>query len=277
MIVIDGIEVGTCVTVREVAQRLGISEESARKRLRRLLGSGVVERRMVGRTAVYCAREGGVSLRRPPVRGLGVRTRRRIRQVCEVLEREGCVPTSVLTEMFSLDSGSVFLLMKHVVERRCAVKIRVGNTALWCRDRAVAEELISRVRDAVHRLAMDNKMKYATPAKVLRAALRDRDAYTLLSRFVPLRRNMETFPPAVLKFVSDVLQTLYGEPLRYRRRTVYVVTQPRHYVINATDNVETHIVQVRLTDDLATVLDTTQNIDTLVLQAIEQLLQRYRP
>jgi DNA-binding Lrp family transcriptional regulator len=275
MIVIDGVEVGRCVTVREVARCLGISEESARKRLRRLVDSGVVERRLVGRTAVYCAKEGGVVLRRPPVRGLGVKTRRRIKQVCEILKREGCVPTSVLVDVFGLDSGGVFHLMKHVIERGCAVKVAVGNTALWCGSRGAAEEVMTRLRETVHRLAVENKMKYATPAKILRAVLRDRDAYALLSRFVVLRRNVARFPPAALKFVDSVLRSLYGEPLKYRRRTVYIVSQPRDYTINIADSIDTETVRVNLPDDLAAALQGA-DVEDLTLQAIEQLLARFR-
>jgi DNA-binding Lrp family transcriptional regulator len=276
MIVVDGVELGRCVTVKEAAARLGISEESARRRLRRLEDSGAVERRLVGRTALYCAREGGVVLRKPPVRGLGVKTRRRIKQVCDILEREGCVSTSVLVDMFNLDSGNIFHLMKRVIERGCAVKVGVGNTALWCRDRAAAEALVTRLRETVHRLALENRIRYATPTKILRAVLRDRDAYALLSRFITLSRNVKRFPPAALKFVDSVLRSLYGEPLKYRRRTVYIVSQPRDYTIDITDKVDTHIVQVKLTDDLAETLVATQNIDSLVLDAIEQLLARYK-
>jgi DNA-binding Lrp family transcriptional regulator len=275
MIVIDGVEVGRCVTAREVARRLGISEESARKRLRRLADSGAVERRLVGRTAVYCASDGGVALRRPPVRGLGVKTRRRIRQVCEILSREGCVPTSVLVDVFNLDSGSVFHLMRRAIERGCAVKVGVGNTALWCASRDAVEELMTRLRETVHRLAISNKMRYATPAKILQAALKDRDAYALLSRFVVLRRNVVRFPPAALKFVDSVLRSLYGEPLKYRRRTVYIVSQPRDYVADITDKVDTHIVQVKLPDDLAVALRGA-DVGEIVLQALEQLLARFR-
>jgi DNA-binding Lrp family transcriptional regulator len=275
MIVIDGVEVGRCVTAREVAQRLGISEESARKRLRRLADSGVVERRLVGRVAVYCAREGGVAMRRPPVRGLGVKTRRRIKQVCEILKREGCVPTAVLVDVFNLDSGSVFHLMRHVIERGCAVKVAVGNTALWCRSRDAAEELMTRLRETVHKLVAENGIRYATPKKILQVAMKDRDAYALLSRFVALRRNVVRFPPAALKFVDSVLRSLYGEPLKYRRRTVYIVSQPRDYVADITDKVDTHTVQVKLPDDLAAALRGA-DANEIVLQALEQLLARFR-
>jgi len=275
MIVIDGVEVGRCVTAREVAQRLGISEKSARRRLRRLADSGVVEKKFAGQTAVYCAREGGVVLRRHPVRGLGVKTRRRIKQVCEILNREGCVPTSVLADMFNLDSGSVFHLMRHAIERGCAVKVAVGNTAMWCRSRDAAQTLVERLRETVHKLVAENRIRYATPSKVLRVALKDRDAYELLSRFVPLRRNVERFPPAVLKFIDDILRSLYGEPMKLRRKTVYIVSQPRgDYTINITDSVDKETVRIYVPDDLAAALRSDAN--EVVLQALEQLLARFR-
>jgi DNA-binding Lrp family transcriptional regulator len=276
MIVIDGVEVGRCVTVREVATRLGISEESARKRLKRMERVGMVERRLVGRSAVYCAKEGAATLHASHVRGLAVKTRRRIKQACELLEREGCVSTAVLADMFSLDSGRVFYLMKRVMERGCAVKAIVGNTALWCRSRATAEELMAHLRETVHKLAIENGMRYATPLKILRVALRNRDAYALLSKFVRLRRNAEMFPATALKFVDGILRSLYGEPTRRRRGTVYVVSQPRaDYAVSVVDSIETHIVQVRLPDDIAATMQGA-DINEVVLQAIEQLLAQYR-
>jgi DNA-binding transcriptional ArsR family regulator len=263
-----------CATVREVAQRLGISEESARKQLKRLERRGAVEKKLVGRVVLYCASEGGmVELRRPPVRGLDVEMR--IKQACGLLEREGCAPTAVLKDALNLNHSNAFHLMMRAVEHGC-VKVAVGGTAVWCRSRAAAEKLMKQLRETVHKLAISNKMRYATPVKILQAALKDRDAYALLSRFVVLRRNVVRFPPVAIRFVDCVLRSLYGEPMRLRRKTVYIVSQPREdYTINITDSVDTHVVPVKLTDDLAAALEGV-NVDEVVHQALEQLLQKYR-
>jgi hypothetical protein len=157
------------------------------------------------------------------------------------------------------------------------VKMVAGKTAILCRDRRAAEDTAARLRETLHRLAVENKMKYATPSKVLRAALRCKDAYELLSRFVALRRDMEHFPPAALAFVDAILKSLYGEPaLRQHRRLIYV-TQPRQNAggIEIIDSVDGYRLYVNLPDDLAAAL---RNVDAkqVILRALEQLLQRYK-
>jgi hypothetical protein len=110
---------------------------------------------------------------------------------------------------------------------RVGVKVRIGRTAMLCRDRETAEDVILRIRDAVHRLAVENGMRHVTASKILRAALRNRDAYELLSGFVPLRRDVARFPPVVLAFVSGILKSLYGDPLRRGSRLIYIALKPR--------------------------------------------------
>jgi predicted transcriptional regulator len=265
-----------CATVREVAARLGVEYNTARKYLKRLVNKGLVEMRRVGRYVMYCVVEREELVPRG-VHKLHIETRRRMHKVVELLQRDGCVSVSALMRIMRINHTKAYHLMRVSLLTGRGVKVRVGNTAVLCRDRETADEVISRIRETVHRLAVENGMRYATPTKILQAALRDRDAYELLSVFIPLRRNMDKFPPAVLKFVDDILRSLYGEPVRYRRKTVYVVTQPRDYTVSlVTDSAETRPVQVKLPDDLAVALQGA-NVNEVVLQALEQLLQRYRP
>jgi predicted transcriptional regulator len=265
-----------CATVREVAARLGVAYNTARKYLKRLVNKGLVEMRRVGRYVMYCVVEREELVPRG-VHKLHIETRRRMHKVVELLQRDGCVSVSALMRIMRINHTKAYHLMRVSLLTGRGVKVRVGNTAVLCRDRETADEVISRIRETVHRLAVENGMRYATPTKILQAALRDRDAYELLSVFIPLRRNMDKFPPAVLKFVDDILRSLYGEPVRYRRKTVYVVTQPRDYTVSlVTDSAETRPVQVKLPDDLAVALQGA-NVNEVVLQALEQLLQRYRP
>jgi predicted transcriptional regulator len=265
-----------CATVREVATQLGVAYNTARKYLKRLVNKGLVEMRRVGRYVMYCVVEREELVPRG-VHKLHIETRRRMHKVVELLQRDGCVSVSALMRIMRINHTKAYHLMRVSLLTGRGVKVRVGNTAVLCRDRETADEVISRIRETVHRLAVENGMRYATPTKILQAALRDRDAYELLSVFIPLRRNMDKFPPAVLKFVDDILRSLYGEPVRYRRKTVYVVTQPRDYTVSlVTDSAETRPVQVKLPDDLAVALQGA-NVNEVVLQALEQLLQRYRP
>ena len=266
-----------CVTVREVAQTLGIQYKSARKLLKRLERRGVLNKKTVGRVAMYCGDASLVESLLLKKRNRKVKGWERLTVGRALLRREGCVSTYALRVALGVGSEEARYTAAQLVEEGEAVGVVVGRTAIWCRDRAAAEETIARFRETIHRLAVENGMRYVTPTKILQVALRDRDAYELLSRFVPLSRGMERFPPLVLTFVRDILESLYGEPMKLRRKTVYVVSQPRKdYTVNVTDSVDKHVVRVNLPDDLATALQGV-DVEDLTLQAIEQLLQRYRP
>jgi len=157
------------------------------------------------------------------------------------------------------------------------VAVVVGRTAVWCRDRVAAETLVERLRGAVHRLALSNNMRYATPAKILHAVQKDREAYALFSKYIPLSRIDARFSAVALAFADGILRLLYGEPLRrMRRKTVYAVSEPRAPEIDIRDSVDKMTVSVNIPDDLATALSGA-DANEVVLQAIEELLQRYRP
>jgi len=279
MIVVDNIVFGRCVTAQEVAQRLGISVLTARKRLKRMERRGLLERKMVGRVAVYCVGEGAEVAHSPPapVPSLGPKaeTQRRMEEVVRLVERGGCVTTSLLQRSFGINHVQAFYVLRLLQAEGAVVEVVLGNTALWCRDRKTATELMTRLRETVHRLALENKMRYAAPRRILQAALGDRDAYKLLSRFVSLRPNMRSFPPATLALVSDILKSLYGEPLlRTPRKAVYVVSQPREFEIAVRDGGK-KTVAVEIPSDLAAALRGA-DANEIVLQAIEQLLARFR-
>jgi len=264
-----------CATAKEVATRLGVTYSTARTYLERLVEKGLAEKRWVGRIAVYCAKDVDVSPR--GAYKLYTETRRRMVQVLNVLERDGCVSVSGLMRALHISHTEAYHLVRVSLLTRRGVKMVVGNTAILCRDRDAAEETVSRIMETIHRLAVENGMRYVTTPRILQAVLKNRDAYELLSRFVPLRRNAERFPPVVLTFVSAVLELLYGEPLRRRGRRVYAVTpQPRGRMPDVADGADKHVVRVNLPDDLAESITAVKDVDSLVLQAIEQLLARFR-
>jgi ribosomal protein S25 len=264
-----------CATVREVAARLGVKYSTARTYLKRLVDKGLAEKRYVGRHMLYCvAKETDVVPR--GAYKLYTATRKRLPQVLELLERYGCISVSALMQTLGVTHTQAYHMLRVLLLMHVGAKMRIGNTAVLCRDRAAAEEAISHLRDVIHRIATENNMRYVSATKVLQTALKDRDTYELLSRFIPLRRDMEHFPPLVLTFVNDILQSLYGEPLRRRHGRVYVVTpQPRIYTPDVADGADKHVVRVSLSEDLAALLSGA-DVNEIVLQAVEQLLARYK-
>jgi len=156
--------------------------------------------------------------------------RRRAQKVAErvdvaagLVAERGCIKTSVLMRELDISHSEAFYALR-LLQGRVVEVVIAERVAIWCRDRASAEELLKRLRETVHRLAVANGIRYATPKKILQAALKDRDAHELLRAFIPLSRNATRFHPVALAFIRDVLSQLYGEPLKYsNNKYVYIV------------------------------------------------------
>ena len=149
----------------------------------------------------------------------------RVDAVARLAAERGCIKTSMLMRELGINHSEAFYALRLLQLQSRVVEVVVAErVAIWCRDRASAEKLLKRLRETVHRLAVANGIRYATPKKILQVALGDRDAYTLLSAFIPLSRNATRFHPVALAFIRDVLSQLYGEPLKYsNNKYVYIV------------------------------------------------------
>lgn len=262
-----------CATVREVAMRLGVTYETARTYLERL-ARGLVVKKKIGRVAMYCVKEADVVP--SGVYKFNMETRMRLNRVEKLLAQWGCISVAVLARELRISHSQAYHLL-NVMLMYGGVKMVVGKTAILCRDRKAAEDTIARLRETVHRLAIENKMKYATPSKILRVVKNDREAYSLFSKFIKLSRINERFSPVALAFADAILKSLYGEPaLRQQSRLIYVVTQPRpEHGIEFIDGVDGYTLRVNLPDDLAAALWNV-DINEVVLRALEQMLQRYK-
>ena len=282
-----------CAMALEIAERLGISRKAVQAHLNRLAAKGLVERRTLGRRAViYCVRgDGGrgdsrkpgdspasTGRRRARRGGLYTKTRERAERVLEILQRNGCVSVGVLMRMLRITHAKAYHVLRIVLLMHQGAKMIIGRTAVLCRDRAATEETISQLRDAIHRIVVQSGMRYVTAAKVLQAVLKGRATFELFSRFIPLRRGMSRFPPVVLTFINDILRSLYGEPLKAGNKRVYVVAQqPRAgHGFDIIDSVDRQTVAVNIPEDLAAALEGA-DVNEMALQALEQLLTRYRP
>jgi sugar-specific transcriptional regulator TrmB len=266
-----------CVTVREVVEALGIQYKSAHRLLKRLEKRGLVVKKAVGRTAMYCAEDGAVveSLLNKK-RNRKVKGWERVMAARALLKKEGCVSTYALRRELGVGNEEARYTAAQLVSEGEAVAVVIGKTAIWCRRHDEAVALVERLREAVHRLATANNMRYATPTKILRAVQNDKETYALFSRFIPLSRIDTRFKPVALAFADGVLRLLYGEPMhRMRRKTIYAVAQPRKLEISIRDRVDKNIISVNIPDDLATALQVA-DVNEVVLQAIEQLLARYK-
>jgi ribosomal protein S25 len=272
-------EVG-CTTVRETAERLGISAGAARSRLRRLERRGALERKFSGRVAVYCVKE-GAQLPPPLTRGPLAETRRRMEQVVDLLAREACISSSALCRRLGIGHSTVRHITSMLLSQGRAVEFVIGKTAVLCRDRKAAEELVLRLRSAAHRLA--SRRRYIKPSELLQMVRRDSEAYGLFTRFIKLSRfDGDYIDPAALAFADSILSSLYGEPIRHNpHKHVYLVAEPRQDLDVEIRDGAGLAVTVGLTPDLAAALEEEAerrgvSAEEIVVQAIEQLLERYR-
>jgi hypothetical protein len=213
--------------VREAAARFSVSYESMRSRLMRLAKRGVLEKRMVGRVAMYCVKDGAPPKRTSPKRRIGLKTAQRAERVAELLAAEGCMSASALMQALGLRRTSLRHVLMHLMSQGRVVELVVGGTAIWCRDRGTAEELAARLRETAHRLA--SRGRYVMPSRLLRAVQKDGKAYALFSKFIPLSRFAEDhLHPVALSFANAILKSLYGEPTVYSLcKHVYLVSSPR--------------------------------------------------
>jgi ribosomal protein L14 len=212
-----------CVTTDDVAAAFGVSKSTAWQRLRRLEKLGTVNVWRFGWVMWWCVDGAVPDLSKRKRRSTMQKVVERVDAVAKILGERGCVPTSTLMRELGVSHSNVLYALQLLQSQGRAVERVIGKTAIWCKDEATADGFISRIKEAVHRLVTENKMRYATPKKVLKAALVDKEAYKLLSAFIPLSR-MDRFHPVALAFIDDVLYMLYGEPLRYTNsKNVYIV------------------------------------------------------
>ena len=147
----------------------------------------------------------------------------RVDVAARLVAERGCIATSILMRELGINRSEAYYALRLLQLQGRVVKVVVAEkVAIWCRDRASAEELLKRLKETVHRLAIANSIRYATPKKILQAALRDRDAYELLSAFIPLS-NVVKFHPVALGFVGNILRQLYESLRLSNNRYVYIV------------------------------------------------------
>jgi DNA-binding Lrp family transcriptional regulator len=268
-----------CTTAREVAGRFGLKRKSAYSKLDRLAKLGVLEKRFVKRAVLFCIKEGAELPPPRKPRRTSMRVRERAEKALGLLSREGCATFRVLSRALGVGHTPVRYVMTLLLSQGRVVETIIGGTAIWCKDRETALELVTKLRETVYRLTA--RFRYITPRRVLHMITQDKEAYALFSKFVSLRPAMygqrENFSAQTLAFVGDILRSLYGDPVKYSpHKNVFTVTQPRQGLggIVVRDGADVERVKISLPSDLAEALKGA-NAEEVVLQAIRQLLEQY--
>ena len=109
-----------CVTVREVAEALGMRYNSAYTLLRRIAHRGMLTKKFIGRVAVYCGEAAVVESLLNKKRNSKVKTLTALISVRDILQREGCVSRYTL-QMLGFSSQRARYLAMRLVEEGEAV------------------------------------------------------------------------------------------------------------------------------------------------------------
>ena len=263
-----------CTTVREVAERLGISRKSARSRLERLAKIGAVERRKIGRAVLYCFRE------MPLVAGYAKKMCVRVAQVVELLAHRGCVATSVLTRELGISHTQAFYALRLLQAQGCAVEVTLGRVAIWCISRDAATKFLKELREVVIRFVGQNRLRYVTPKRLYALITRDNEARKVFSRIISVGKPSDV----VFGALKALIGAVYGDPLN---RSVFYAMQPTADVSIDVREADVQIpgeaagVKFRLPSEEARQLRKyaerrRMSVSAVVRRAIEQLLTRYR-
>jgi hypothetical protein len=258
-----------CVRTVDAARRLGIRVGTAQMRLRRLRRRGVLRVVWAGGTAWWC-----VPGAEPPTAPRVVPRRREgtseVMQKIDQLVGGGCAATAALMKALGLSHTQAFYALRLLQAEGRAVEVALGRVALWCRDRDAAQKFIETLKAEVLRLVSQHGLRYVTPKRLFELVARDAKAREVFSHIISVKPPPSASAYSVLK---ALLGAAYGAPIS---KSIYYTAQPSNSInIDIRETVGER-VSVALTPDLAETLAATQDADSLVLQAIEQLLQRYK-
>ena len=258
-----------CVRVDDVVKVLGVSRYTAKLRLSRLRRRGVLRVVWRRRTAWWC-----VPGAEPPTAPRVVPRRRK--KIAKVLEEAAellgctCITTAALMDRFGISHTQAFYVLRLLQAEGRAVKAALGKVALWCRDRDAAQKFIETLKAEVLRLVSQHRLRYVTPKRLFELVACDAKAREAFSRIISVKPPPSASAYSVLK---ALLGATYGAPIS---KSIYYTAQPSNSINIDIRDAAGERVSVALTPDLADALATTQSADSLVLQAIEQLLQRYK-
>lgn len=151
----------------------------------------------------------------------------RIRDVYHIIILEGCTTTVTIENALGLSHSMVYYALRLLKNNKMVVEVVLGKHAVWCVDEETAKRSIEELKSVVRRLLCNNRIRHATPKRVMELIESDKYARKVFSKYVSLGRPKRgRYKPTTLAFVDSVLRELFGEPqFRLRReRPVYFVT-----------------------------------------------------
>ena len=139
----------------------------------------------------------------------------RTEKICKEIEEAGCLTSSVLMERVRATHTELFYVLDGLRQEGRVEAVNLGRVALWCASRAAAEEVLSRLTEALKSL-LCGRVKFATPKKALRFVAEDKEMRKLFSRHMPMRFNTAT-----AQIIDALMARAFGNPIKTSRGNVY--------------------------------------------------------
>jgi hypothetical protein len=146
-----------------------------------------------------------------------IRTQIRVEKVYKEIEKARCVTSATLAERLRIGYNELFYVLRRLRQEGRVVAVNLGKISLWCTSRAVAEEVLTRLTEALKNL-LCRRSRFATPKKVFRLVAEDKEAQRLFSRHMPMRSN-----PAIIQIIDALMKRLFGEPIKTNRGHIYYI------------------------------------------------------
>jgi len=129
----------------------------------------------------------------------------------------GCAAFSVLMERLHVKHNELSYVLDKLKEEGRVESIYLGRIALWCTNRAAAEEVLVALMEALKKV-LCGRVKFATPKEALQLIAKDKEAQRLFSRHTTLRSN-----PTTVQVIDTLMQQAFGQPIRTSREHIYYV------------------------------------------------------
>jgi|GEM_PF-3031093 hypothetical protein len=138
-----------------------------------------------------------------------------VKKVFKEIERAGCITSSAVAERLRIGRNELFYVLRRLRQEGRVEVVSLGRVALWCTSRAAAEEVLSRLTEALKSL-LCRRNRFATPKEALQSIAEDKEARKLFSRHMPMRPN-----PATIQIIDWLMRKAFGQPIETSRGRIY--------------------------------------------------------
>jgi len=131
------------------------------------------------------------------------------------IEEARCATFSVLMEQLRATRTELFYVLDKLRQEGRVEAVNLSRVALWRASRAAAEEVLSRLTEALKSL-LCGRAKFATPKEALQYIAEDKEVRRLFSRHMPLRLNTAT-----AQVIDALMRKAFGQPMETSRGRIY--------------------------------------------------------